>query len=102
MAILLLIGHGSEQPSYFQKTYIQTPPYLDLIPPASPIHEVTDGLPLILWDWGYDETMFNDEWRKCQRMRTKLLLPRVCYGEYSRSLDHTVEPTFPGSCPSLS
>jgi tRNA pseudouridine38/39 synthase len=99
MAILLLIGHGLEQPSVIEALMNANPekPHLDSsIPlvPARPIYEMANGLPLILWDCGFDET--DVQWRtedmsidEGYAAAASGLLWQQIHGEYSRSLVHT-------------
>ena len=98
MAILLLIGHGLEQPSVIDALLNTNPekPHPDSsIPlvPARPIYEMADGLPLILWDCGFDET--DVQWRadvstdEDYAATASGFLWQQIHGEYSRSLVHT-------------
>jgi len=99
MAILLLIGHGLEQPSVIDALLNTNPVNLhpdSSIPlvPARPIYEMADGLPLILWDCGFDET--DVQWRTEDASTDEgyaatasgFLWQRI-HAEYSRSLVHT-------------
>ena len=99
MAILLLIGHGLEQPSVIDALLNTNPgkPHPDSsIPlvPARPIYEMADGLPLILWDCGFDET--DVRWRaedpstdEGYAASASGFLWQQIHGEYSRSLVRT-------------
>ena len=99
MAILLLIGHGLEQPSVIDALLNPNPenPHPDSsIPlvPARPIYEMADGLPLILWDCGFDET--DVQWRaedastdEGYAATASGFLWKHIHGDYSRSLVHT-------------
>ena len=99
MAILLLIGHDLEQPSVIDALLNANPERAhpdSSIPlvPARPIYEMADGLPLILWDCGFDET--DVQWR-AEDMSTddgyvataSGFLWQQVHGEYSRSLVRT-------------
>ena len=99
MAILLLIGHDLEQPSVIDALLNPNPdkPHPDSsIPlvPARPIYEMADGLPLILWDCGFDES--DVQWRaedvstdEGYAATASGFLWQQIHGEYSRSLVHT-------------
>jgi len=99
MAILLLIGHGLEQPSVIDALLNTNPenPHPDSsIPlvPARPIYEMADGLPLILWDCGFDKT--DAQWRaedastdEEYAVTASGFLWQHIHREYSRSLVHT-------------
>ena len=99
MAILLLIGHGLEQPSVIDALLNTNPekPHPDSsIPlvPARPIYEMADGLPLILWDCGFDKT--DVQWRaedisadEGYVATASGFLWQQIHGEYSRSLVRT-------------
>ena len=99
MAIMLLIGHGLEQPEVIDALLNTNPekPHPDSsIPlvPARPIYEMAVGLPLILWDCGFDETSV--QWRaedvstdEGYAATASGFLWQQIHGEYSRSLVHT-------------
>lgn len=98
MAILLLIGHGLEQPSVIDALLNINPdkPHPDSTIPlvqARPIYEMASGLPLILWDCGFDET--DVQWRaedastdEGYTATASGFLWQHIHGEYSRSLVH--------------
>jgi len=98
MAILFLIGHGLEPPSVIDALLNTNPenPHPDSSVPlvqARPIYEMAAGLPLILWDCGFDET--DVQWRaedasmdEGYTATASGFLWQQLHGEYSRSLVH--------------
>jgi tRNA pseudouridine38/39 synthase len=100
MAILFLIGHGLEQPSVIDALLNTNPenPHPDSSIPlvrARPIYEMAAGLPLILWDCGFDEA--DVQWRtedasmdEGYTANASGFLWQQVHGEYSRSLVHAI------------